>query len=283
MASSVPDGLTLAFRLDRTFEAVAVSMREEGESFLAECVGTRDGAAVGRQVARMLGLEADGDAWLGLGARDPVVGRLQAEFPGFFTAAKASPYDAATWAIIAPRMGIAAAARLKMGIAERHGDALTVHGRVHHVFPSPQVLERLERSPGLSEEKLERLRGIARAALDGRLDADRLLKMSEAEALSSLLTLRGVGPWAASHIYFRGAAPPDALPTGEPQVLNGLAAAYGVPPPSVETFQRMAEAWRPFRMWVCVLLSRHLAREGGWRAPGLARERAAAGRRLTAS
>src|SRR6202041_870599 len=55
MASSVPDGLTLAFRLDRTFEAVAVSMREEGESFLAECVGTRDGAAVGRQVARMLG------------------------------------------------------------------------------------------------------------------------------------------------------------------------------------------------------------------------------------
>jgi DNA-3-methyladenine glycosylase II len=280
MAASVADRLTLAFRLDGTFEAVAVSMREEGESLVAECFGTVDGAAAGKQVVRMLGLDADGDAWLAIGNRDPVVGRLQAEFPGFFTAAKASPYDAATWAIIAPRMRMGAAAKLKMAMAERHGDAVTVYGRVHHVFPSPEVLERLERSPGLSEEKLERLRGVARAAMDGRLDADRLLKMSEAEALSSLLTLRGVGPWAASHIYFRGAAPPDALPTAEPRVLHGLAAAYGLRAPSIETFQRMAEAWRPSRMWVSILLSRHLAREGGWRAPELARERAAASRQL---
>jgi DNA-3-methyladenine glycosylase II len=280
MVASVADSLTLAFRLDKTFEAVAVSMREEGESLVAECFGTGNGTAVGKQIARMLGLDADADAWLAVGARDPVVGRLQAAFPGFFTAAKASPYDAATWAIIAPRMGMGAAAKLKMAMAERHGDAVTVHGRVLHVFPSPEVLERLRHSPGLPEEKLERLRGIARAAKDGRLDADRLLRMSETEALSSLLTLRGVGPWAASHIYFRGAAPPDALPTAEPRVLHGLAAAYGLRAPSVETFRQMAEAWRPFRMWVSILLSRHLEREGGWHAPELARERAAAGRQL---
>jgi 3-methyladenine DNA glycosylase/8-oxoguanine DNA glycosylase len=90
-----------------------------------------------------------------------------------------------------------------------------------------------------------------------------------------------VGPWAASHIYFRGAAPADALPTAEPRVLHGLGDAYGIASPSVETFVRIAEGWRPFRMWVCVLLSRHLARVGGWSAPGLAKERAAAGRRLT--
>src|ERR1700691_4057105 len=88
MVASVADSLTLAFRLDKTFEAVAVSMREEGESLVAECFGTGNGTAVGKQIARMLGLDADADAWLAVGARDPVVGRLQAAFPGFFTAAK---------------------------------------------------------------------------------------------------------------------------------------------------------------------------------------------------
>jgi hypothetical protein len=33
-------------------------------------------------------------------------------------------------------------------------------------------------------------------------------------------------------------------------------------------------------MWVCVLLSRHLARTDGWRDPRLAEERRAAGKEL---
>jgi hypothetical protein len=46
--------------------------------------------------------------------------------------------------------------------------------------------------------------------------------------------------------------------------------------PAEETFVRASAQWRPFRMWVCVLLARHLARTGGWNAPGLAKERARA-------
>ena len=112
-----------------------------------------------------------------------------------------------------------------------------------------------------------RLRGVAKAALDGRLDADRLRGMPEDAALRDLQRLRGVGPWAASHIYFRGAAPIDALPTAEPRVLHGLASVRGVPSISPEAFAREASAWRPFRMWVSVLLARHLARTPDWRAP----------------
>ena len=106
--------------------------------------------------------------------------------------------------------------------------------------------------------------------------------MGEREALVELQALRGVGPWAASHIYHRGAAPPDALPVAEPRVLHGFADAYGLDAPSFEAFERAAERWRPFRMWVSILLARHLARIGGWHAPGLGRDRAAAGRRIAA-
>jgi hypothetical protein len=177
-------------------------------------------------------------------------------------------------------MNLKHAARVKMALARELGDVVKLGGRAFTVFPSPGRLSTLESFPGLSAEKVERLRGIARAALDGKLDAHRLRSMREDDALAELQTLRGVGPWAASHIYYRGAAPDDALPTVEPRVLHGLASAADIELPSPETFRHMAESWRPFRMWVCVLLSRHLARVGGWKTPGLAAERAAAGRAL---
>lgn len=282
MAAAAPGGLTLAFCLDGTFDAVTVAIREDRDTLILECAGTTDATAVTRQVARILGLDGDAEAWTSLGRRDPVVGRLQAEFPGFFTAAKASPYDAAVWGILAARMPIGAAAKLKAAIARDHGDAVQLRGHTHHVFPSPRDVARIARVAGLADEKLARLKGIARAALEGKLDAERLRAMTESGALAELQRLRGVGPWTASHIFYRGAAPHDALPTAEPRVLHGFAHAYGLDRPSQATFERIAKRWRPYRMWVCVLLSRHLARTGGWNAPGLAKERATAGRKLSA-
>jgi 3-methyladenine DNA glycosylase/8-oxoguanine DNA glycosylase len=280
MAAAAVDQLTLAFRVERSFEAVAVALREQDNLLIAELVGSDDEEAVRRQLARMLGLEAAADAWLALGARVPVVGTLQREFPGFFTATKPSPYDAAVWSVIAPRMQMEQAARIKLAIARVHGTELTLHGRAHHVFPEPRVLVELASFPGLHAEKAARLRAVARAALDGLLDAEHLRAMPEWEALARLQTIRGVGPWSASHIYYRGAAPMDALPAVEPRVLHGLAHACGVTVPTAEAFQRAAESFRPFRMWVSVLLSRHLARSGGWNAPGLAKQRAEAGKAL---
>lgn len=280
MAAAALDRLTLAFRLDGTFAPVVAALREQGDALLVEVAGDADPSAVAKQLRRILGLEADAAAWFGLGESDLVVGDLQREFPGFLSAAKASPYDAATWAVISPRMNQQQAARIKLSLAREWGDALTLNGGTHFVFPSPERLCALERFPGLSEEKIARLRAVAQAACDGLLDAEHLRDLGEARALTELQKLRGVGPWAASHIYFRGAAPCDGLPTAEPRILHGLGSAYRLRSPSLATFQRIAAGWRPFRMWVCVLLMRHLGARAGWHAPGLDEERARAGRAL---
>ena len=220
MAAAAVDRLTLAFRVDRSFDAVAVSLDERDGVLVAEMAGSEDEAAVRAQLGRVLGLEADAEAWQALGERVPLVGQLKAEFPGFFTAAKPSPYDAAVWSVIVPRIGMTVAARIKMDIARAHGTAVELHGRTHHVFPAPRELLALEQIPGLNEEKVARLRGVALAALDGLLDAEGLRAMGEANALQRLQSLRGIGPWSASHIYHRGAAPMDALPLTEPRVLQ---------------------------------------------------------------
>lgn len=281
MAAASVDGLTLTFRLDRTFDAVAARLVDAGPRLVVDFAGTADAAAVRAQVGRILGLDGDARAWGELGARSPLVGALQREFPGFFTAAKSSPYDAATWAVIAPRMPMRLAAAAKLALTQEHGDSVRLDGVEHRVFPGPGALAEVTRVDGLSDEKVARLRGVARAALDGALDAEALRAAPEAVALRELQRLRGVGPWAASHIYYRGAAPIDALPTTEPRVLHGLAHALGVAAVTPAEFVRAADDWRPFRMWVAVLLARHLARSGRWNAPSLAGERAASGRALS--
>ncbi len=280
MAAASTDGLTLAFRLDRTFDAVAARLRDEGAHLVVDYAGTDDAEAVRAQLARILGLEGDTNAWWQLGARNPTVGALQREFPGFLTAAKSSPYDAATWSVIAPRIPMHLAAAVKMELSRVYGDTVRLGDVEHRVFPRPEVLVSLARIEGLTDEKVARLRGVAQAALDGRLDAETLRRQPEDVALRELQRLRGVGPWSASHIYYRGAAPIDALPTTEPRVLHGLAHARGVASVTTADFVREAGDWRPFRMWVAVLLSRHLARSGQWHAPTLASERARSGRAL---
>ena len=265
--------LTLAFSLDVSYAPVAVTIREVGDDLVVDHTAA-DATVLRRQLARMLGLDVDGAAWRAVGERDPVIGKLQRTFAGFFTAAKASPYDAATWAVIAPRMPMQRAAAIKLAIARAHGD--TVGG--HRVFPGPARLVELTAVEGLSEEKVARLRGIGEAALRGRLDATHLLELGERRALDELQQLRGVGPWAASHIYYRGASPIDGWPTAEPRVLHGLGLAYDLAKPTEDDYARISRTWRPFGMWVTILLMRLLAQSDRWHAPGLARERVAAGR-----
>ena len=128
----------------------------------------------------------------------------------------------AVWGVISPRMNMRAAAKLKLAIGESHGDAVELLGRVHRVFPSPEALLALPGFPGLAAVKVERLKGVARAALAGKLDAERLRAMPVEAALAELQLLPGVGPWTASHILFRGAALRDAVPTVEPRGASRL-------------------------------------------------------------
>ncbi len=277
-AATSAEELTLAFRLDDTFEAVAVALTESEREVVLEIEGTSDVERVRAQIGRMLGL-CEGEGWLAIGTRDPIAGALQASFPGFFTAAKASPYDAAAWGVIVPRIQMSLAAKIKMAIAAEHGDVVELKGRRHAVFPSPTRLLEVKQVPGLSDEKVSRLHAVATAALDGRLSAARLLSMGEAAAIADLMQIRGVGPWTASHIYFRGAAPRDGLPKGEPRVFRGFADLYGVEATEA-AFEKAAEAWRPYRMWMSILFSRHLMRIGGWQDRAIAEERESSLRRV---
>ncbi len=252
--------LTFVFLVERSFEAAEVTVTQHGRKADFEVNGPGDAEAATRQAKRMLGLDADGAVWLGLGKKDPVVGKLQSQFPGFFTATFASPYEAGVGGILAQRISTAQAATIRRRLSEHLGEKLGDR----HTLPRPQRLLELRELPGLPSVKVSRLHAIAEAALDGTLDAERLRAMDAEAAMEELQLLPGIGPWTAGHIFARGAAPFDFLPKGEPRVLRGAALAYGLSALTEKKYEALAEQWRPFRMWVTILLMRSLSLAGQW-------------------
>jgi DNA-3-methyladenine glycosylase II len=85
-----------------------------------------------------------------------------------------SAYEAATSFLIGQRIARRQAARVKAWLGEQLGDRIELDGASHVAFPRPQRLLELTDAPGLNATKVARLHGLARAALDGRLDTERL-------------------------------------------------------------------------------------------------------------
>jgi DNA-3-methyladenine glycosylase II len=220
--------------------------------------GDADEEAVARQVARILSLDVDGRGWPAVGARDPVVGRLQARYRGLRPVTFWSSYEAAAWAVLSHRIRITQAAVLKRRLAERAGTVVDVHGDQVLVFPAPaRLLTFVEAAPqvaGLTARKADHLTGIAVAALDGRLDSAALRAQPRAAALAALQELPGIGPFSADLVLLRGAGDPDAFPHTERRLHAAMADLYGLADPGADELAAVAEGWRPYRTWASLLL-----------------------------
>lgn len=258
MARPQPDGdlMRLAFALDGYDEQAGVVLRQRATGAIeAEVKGTRKLAAVERQVRRILSLDHPAKGWLALAKRDPVIGRLQSDHPGLRPVLFHSPYEAAAWSVISHRRGRAQAAPLRTRLATEHGRIFDLAGEHMAAFPLPDKLTTLKSFPGFEVQRIERLRGVARAALDGMLDAARLAKLSLDAARAQVEALPGIGPFYADLILVRATGIADALPREEPRLLGYVGHFYGLRGPATSAqLAKISERWAPFRTWAVVLI-----------------------------
>jgi DNA-3-methyladenine glycosylase II len=254
-APAYDGAMRLAFAVDGFAEHAGVLLRQSPDGIVeGEVVGALDVVAVRDQVTRILSLDHDGEAWMAVGERDPVIGRLQCEHPGLRPVLFHSPYEAAAWSIVSARRPALHAAEVRRRIAEQLGATFDVGGVAMSAFALPQRLLDLQPGPGLPEEKVARLRGVAEAALAGRLDPDRLRALEPDEALAQLRTLRGIGPFYAGLVLVRASGVADVA-VDEPRALASAAHNYGLDePPDGGAWAALSERWRPFRTWATVLL-----------------------------
>ena len=120
-------------------------------------------------------------------------------------------------------------------------------------FPRPvdileTPVERL-RAAGLSAAKAAAVKDLAARTLDGTVPSmARVRRMSDAEIIERLTTVRGIGRWTVEMLLLFRLGRPDVLPLGDLGVRKGFARAFNrraLLDPLV--LSRRAERWRPYR------------------------------------
>ena len=249
--------MRLAFVLDGTNSQVGVVVRQDGKGVHGEVLGDggTDADAVQRQVARVLSLDHDATGFDAVGGRDPVVGRLQQVARGLRPPLFYSPYEAAAWSILSARRPANQMSEVRRRLSEAHGRTFQLAGQPLAAFPTPEQLLAVHEFPGLTPDKFSRMHGVARAALNGDLDVDRLRRLGPDVCTADLQRLKGLGPFYASLITIRAVGFTDVLPTQEPQLRSLVAQLYGWDSPRTDAdFEALAETWRPWRTWASVLI-----------------------------
>lgn len=253
--------MRLAFCLDGDHETpVGVEARQAGQAveLTVHTPGRTplDAGGLQRvrtQVARVISLDHDGEAFAALCRADPALARLHAVAPGFRPALFYSPYEAAVWSIVSARRSRAQAIPLRQRLAERHGTTFLLAGRPVAAVPTPSALREVESVPGLPGDRIPRLHAVAEAAAEGRLDAARLRALPPEEATAALRRLPGIGPFYAALIVVRALGHADVLAPEEAASRAAVQRLLGVDAElSPAAFAELAERWHPFRTWVAV-------------------------------
>jgi DNA-3-methyladenine glycosylase II len=233
-------GLRTVFCAEGDWRRAEAGVTQAGDTAHMVLAGAGDLDVAARQVCRFLALDVDGRGWPQVGRRDAVIADAQARLPGLRPCGFHSPYEAAAWSVLAQRLRIVPAARLRAELIARHGE--------DGAFPPPPTLARARLD--LPGRKGEYLRAVAEAALDGLLDGAALRAVDPEDAVQRVRQVKGLGPFAAELVVARGANAPDALPRHERRLDAEIAERYG----PGRTLADVSQAWRPYRTWAAVHL-----------------------------
>jgi DNA-3-methyladenine glycosylase II len=243
--------LRLAFCGDRDWGPVAIRARRSDAGRVTVTVaGTADAESVRTQVERMLSLDVDAGSLPEAVAEDSVAAALVQRFRGLRPVCFGSPYEAACWAVLSQRIRMSQAARIRRRMCDELGGNVTFDGLSLSTFPAPARLIDASAIPGLPQVKVDRLRAIAAAALDGRLDAGTLRAAGPDQALADLQRLPGIGPFGAELVLIRGAGEPDHFARSERRLHMAMGEAYGIDAGDIDALASIASRWRPFRSWI---------------------------------
>jgi DNA-3-methyladenine glycosylase II len=130
-------------------------------------------------------------------------------------------------------------------ILGRLQDAI-MHGEI-----TPENIMRLRaprmRKAGLSSQKAEYIRDLARKTLDGSVRFETLPDTDDAQVIETLTQVKGIGVWTAQMFLIFALRRPDVLPTGDLGVRKAMQIAYRLPDlPKPPAMEEIAKPWRPY-------------------------------------
>lgn len=167
--------------------------------------------------------------------------------PGLRSPGEVDGGDAVIRAVVHQQVSVASARGTLNRLVAAHGDPLeNPVGGVTRAFPSAEVWAGLQPGDlGLPKSRAETIVRVATALADGGIDLSP--GACRTEARSSLMALKGIGPWTAEIVAMKALSDPDAFTAGD-LALRRAAGQLGLPD-DVSGLTNHADQWRPWRSY----------------------------------
>lgn len=145
--------------------------------------------------------------------------------------------------------------------------AATIYGRFVDLFdtktptPSSILSKSVEelRTVGLSKQKAGYMQNIAHFAQQNNLDKIDWTTYSDAEIITLLTQIKGVGVWTVQMILMFTLQRPDVLPTADLGIQQAIQQLYGLDEKGkmlIAKMKEIAAPWSPYRTTACLYLWR---------------------------
>lgn len=103
------------------------------------------------------------------------------------------------------------------------------------------------RKLGLSGQKTEYIRELAKHTKRGSVVFEKLPEMDDAEVIEHLTQVKGIGVWTAQMFLMFALRRPNVLPTGDLGVRMAIKKAWDLEElPKPDEMERLAAGWRPW-------------------------------------
>jgi DNA-3-methyladenine glycosylase II len=137
--------------------------------------------------------------------------------------------------------------------------ASTIYGRLKSVTKiAPKDILALDpqqiRDAGLAWSKVAALKDLSEKVLSNQIDLSSLDHLSDAEVITYLTQVKGIGPWTAQMKLMFVLHRPDILPLDDVGIQNAMKKLFSLASDSKKLklqMEEIAASWRPYRTIAC--------------------------------
>lgn len=175
-----------------------------------------------------------------LAARDAVLRELINRFQGLALGSRGDAFSTLARAVVGQQISVKAA----QSVWDRLSDRLeTVTPELLIRFRKPTL-----KACGLSGQKADYLKDLARKFLDGTLDAARWHALDDEALIAELTQIKGIGRWTAEMFLIFYLTRPDVLPLDDLGLQRAIRLHYNRGRPmSVRRMHSTGANWAPWR------------------------------------
>jgi DNA-3-methyladenine glycosylase II len=218
---------------------------------LGEHMSVRAEEAVVLALERLLGLRIDLSAFYELASKQPRIRELASRFRGLKPPRFPTVWEGIVNGIACQQLSLTVGILLLNRLSAACGMAFETPDGARYSFPKPEDLAVAApdtiRSLGFSAAKTRALIELGREISAGRLDLEALAHLSNEQAASKLVELRGIGRWTAEYTLLRGLGRIDLFPGDDIGARNNLKRWMRIRGPlDYARVARLVSRWKPY-------------------------------------